>query len=524
MSVKITVFDGASTIGGSKIHLQGGDTGLFLDFGTNFKKCGFYFEEFLKPRSSRGLYDLLALGLIPPLEGVYRADLLPADLEIKSGIRPKVDAVFLSHAHMDHCGSVGLLDECIPVYCSTMTAVIIKAMQDSGQSNFESEVVYISPKAIAKNNPLAICTERGASCKGRQIYVIDDPEPARLENFWETTHSTKKLDPVFPSKANERAGSMNFKAFPSDHSIFGASCCAFETEVGWIVYTGDFRLHGMKGELSQAWVKELAKLKPRVLMIEGTNITEERKTSEGEVLANCLKEVKNASGKIVIADFSPRNIERLMTFLEIARVSNRKLVILAKDAFLLQAMRLADGSIPDVLDNPNLFIFDEIKSSPRLWERDFIRVKYEEKYVQPSEIQKSQADFILALSFWDVKHLLDIMPKGGIYIYSASEAFTEEQEFDIWRLNNWLDFFNIKPVGFKIASEAAQSGVCKPEFIQGYHSSGHVSGDELVDVIREIKPKTVIPVHTEHPELFIEKLGKEVEVILPEEGKPITIK
>lgn len=516
MSVEITVFDGANTIGGSKIHLLAGDVGLFLDFGMDFKKYGLYFEEFLQPRSVRGIYDLLTLKLIPPLENIYRGDLLPTDLKIESGIRPKVDAVFLSHAHMDHCGNVGLLDEYLPIYCSSMTAVICKAMQDSGQSSFAGEVVYTAPRAPVKDSPLAIGAQRGASCKGRQIYIVDHFELARLKEFWETTYSSKKLEPVFPSEAAGRVGGINFKAFASDHSIFGATCYAFESNVGWIAYTGDFRLHGARGNLSRTCVEELAKLELRALIVEGTNIKEKRKADEDEVFTNSLREVKGASGEIVIADFGPRNIDRLLTFLKIAQETDRKLIITTKDAFLLHAMRLASNSIPNVLVDPHLYIFDEIRASRNLWERDFIRALYGGKYVKASEIQKNQENFILAFSFWDLKHLLDVMPKGGIYIYSTSEAFTEEQEIDIQRLKNWLDFFNIRPVGFEISG-----GEIK--FLPGYHASGHISGEELIRVLKEIRPECVIPVHTEHPELFVECLGKDTKVILPKEGVSMSL-
>jgi hypothetical protein len=36
-----------------------------------------------------------------------------------------------------------------------------------------------------------------------------------------------------------------------------------------------------------------------------------------------------------------------------------------------------------------------------------------------------RASFILCFSFFDMKHLLDIKPEGGTYIYSACEAFNE---------------------------------------------------------------------------------------------------
>jgi hypothetical protein len=45
---------------------------------------------------------------------------------------------------------------------------------------------------------------------------------------------------------------------------------------------------------------------------------------------------------LIIADFSPRNFERLDTFMGIAKEEGRKLVVLAKDAYLLEAMKCVD--------------------------------------------------------------------------------------------------------------------------------------------------------------------------------------
>ncbi|RKY61378.1 MAG: ribonuclease J, partial [Candidatus Latescibacterota bacterium] len=221
--------------------------------------------------------------------------------------------------------------------------------------------------------------------------------------------------------------------------------------------------------------------------------------------------------------FAPRNVERLLTFLRIAKESGRKLLILARDAYLLYAMRLVDRGIPDLLSDPNLFIFEELKANRDAWEKVFVREAYGSKYVSAEDVRKDQGDYILSFSFWDVKHLLDVRPKGGIYIYSTSEAYTEEQEIDVARLWNWLNFFEIKPVGFTF-SEGARSRNARPKplFCKGYHSSGHISGKELLEVIRRIRPKYLIPVHTENPKFFVDNLGKEVQVIVPRERTPLT--
>jgi ribonuclease J len=132
MPVSITVFDGAGTIGGNKIYLEFKSgkfdkKGLFFDFGTTFKTYGDYYEEFLVPRAARGIHDLGMLGLIPAIS-CYREDLIATGVS-RAGSR-KLDplAVFVSHAHMDHVGNIGLLDVKIPVVATPMSTAIMKAM------------------------------------------------------------------------------------------------------------------------------------------------------------------------------------------------------------------------------------------------------------------------------------------------------------------------------------------------------------------------------------------------------------
>jgi ribonuclease J len=47
-------------------------------------------------------------------------------------------------------------------------------------------------------------------------------------------------------------------------------------------------------------------------------------------------------------------------------------------------------------------------------------------------------------------------------------------------------------------------------FERGLHASGHLSKEELVEVIEEIDPDRIIPVHTENPQWFAENFEKAV--------------
>lgn len=510
MPASITVFDGARCIGGNKIYLEFGESSVFFDFGMNYSRMAGFYEEFLSPRPSRGIHDLLYLGMIPNI-GCYRSDLVPGDVDLSTAASLKVDALFLSHAHMDHVGNVGLLDMDIPIVASPMTTAILKAMQDCG-ADIESEVAYIAPRETREDSRLIEASNwKKEPFLGREFLITSEVEEG-LRDFWLTCPKSRKLRSR-EIKPAEDSLDFEFLAFELDHSIYGATAYAVNTSSGWIVYTGDLRIHGRHREKTMRFAREARSLDPKMLVIEGTRISrQDREESEEEVYGKCLDACQAEKG-IVIADFSPRNFERLETFLEIARKTDRRLVVLAKDAYLLEAVRCA-GSENKIQD---LLIYNDLKIKRDAYEKQ-IQEKYPDKLLGPKDISKEPEKYLLCYSFWDMKHLLDIKPKNGSYIYSSSEAYNEEQIIDFFRLWNWLQFFNLKVRGFKIAS---REGKAQPEFEKGYHASGHASTSELLKIIREIDPEIVLPIHTENPEYFAENL--EYKVVLPEEGKRIEV-
>jgi ribonuclease J len=492
---RLGFYGGVGEIGGTKIVLEDGGHRLLLDFGMSYARRRLYFEEYLQPRVGAGLLDFLELGIIPPLEGVYRADLEPPDLwegfRAAPGYRrvEGIDAVLLSHAHADHVGHVSLLAGGIPVHATRLSIAICRSVQESGTSGMEQDIVSFAPRHRGK--PKGWDQEALLAGKGVQ-------KAPRIERRF----------------VDAGAGGLPLEArcFPVDHSIRGACAWAIRTSRGWVVYTGDLRFHGVRGADTRRFVAEAAKLRPRALLIEATNAGSPKHTSEAEVEERALAAVGDATG-LVAADFSARDTDRLAVFLRAARAAGRKLVILPRDAHLLKAIHAADPDAPDPVAEPDLLVYQEMSSNPGAWKQGICE-EFRRKLCFARDVAANQDRLVLCFSFFDVNEFPGIRPaRGSLWISSMSEPHGEEQEIDLRRLRCWLDHYGFRSLGLPVQNGAKLD---VPEAERGLHASGHASAEDLLAIARDIAPAILMPVHTVHPEFFAEGLkGTGIEVRAP---------
>jgi ribonuclease J len=131
--------------------------------------------------------------------------------------------------------------------------------------------------------------------------------------------------------------------------------------------------------------------------------------------------------------------------------------------------------------------------------------KYSNKIVDVFEVSKRQCKSVLAMSLYDLEELMEIKPEAGsCYVLSASEPFNEEMEIDFERLVNWLGHYGL------------------PQY--HVHVSGHIMPLQLKSILKEMNPKTIFPVHTEHAQLFA-KFAKDLkgESVCVEKAKEYTL-
>jgi ribonuclease J len=542
VSVFISCYGGVGEIGGNKILLEDGAVRILLDFGTPFGRQERFFNEYLRPRPARGLLDLMCLGLIPPLEGIYSTDLAPPGLwerfrqsplyrNLQRSDGPALNAILISHAHLDHNGDLSYLDPDIPVCTTRVSAFVARAMQISGQSGFERELAYVSPREWDDSEGV-LRSVKGAPYRARGYIFLDGPLSTAANEWWQASPGKKPLQAATPLTLNDCLTEQQVRCWPVDHSVPGAAAFAVRTSAGWIGYTGDIRFHGQSTAAMERFAKDLADLQPVVLLCEGTNVEEETPVTEEQVASNALRLVRHAAGHLVVADFSPRNVERLLTFLQVAQQTDRLLAIQPKDAFLLQGMSLAappsvlhpafcagrvDGAAPlafvDPLTMPAVVLYADPKSAPRAWEKD-LRQEWRSRTHGPAQVCAHPGDYLLCFSLWDANDLLDLPGvEGGLYLYSNSRAYDEEQAVDLQRLRNW-----VQHVGLCMEGD--------PDNLEHVplHASGHATGPQLRDFVRRVHPRVLIPVHTEHPEWWLRALaGTDIAVTLPQVGQQISI-
>lgn len=489
----ITCFGGAGMVGGNQFFLQDEDLRIMLDFGIPFKIRGNYFVEFMSPRVSAGLEDYLKTGLIPPIEGIYRNDLLQIHQLIRengailSHQEPEHDLLLLSHAHLDHSGYIPFLDPRITVACNEMTRTILRVISTVGKSGVESEYLDIRSRLLDGKLP-------------------DKKNENRVDRSF---HIHKDINPFF------KEGRV--LAHPVDHSIPGASAYIIRTSKGLIVYTGDFRAHGIRKEDTYNFISLVEKLKSSgekvlALIIEGTSLQREGilpQYNEEDVLNSLSTLMKSRPSGVILVDFGPRNVERLVLTLKAAQSAGRKVLLRLPDAYLLRETNLNDPLIPG-LSHPEVEILMERRASaPTKWQKEII-TEYENKIVTPFELRKNPDKYVVLFSFFDINEVVDFNLNHGTYIYSSSEAYTEEQQFDLMRLRNWLKLFNFEFFG-------------DPEnkdFNLPLHVTGHAYPDTVKEVIRRIEPAILIPIHTEKPEKFID-IAPFSRVLLPVYGETL---
>lgn len=484
-------YGGVDEIGGNKILVKDKNS-LFLDFGMSFSQANKFLSAFLQPRKCNGILDFVELGLLPWIKGIYREDYL-RHCGLPCEDKPSVDGVILSHSHMDHSAYINHLREDIPIYTTQESYIILKALEETSKKSF-TDLISL------KRTFHFVSKKRGDGYKRLKA--------SKIEREIKTPRPYKRFE----------IGEVTAILTPVDHSLPGASAQIIETSEETIVYTGDLRFHGRRGKGTKKFVKKAKKVSPTTMICEGTRIDQKENITEADIEKRATKIISD-SKDLVIVDYPIRDLDRLLTFYNVAKNTDRTLTVNLKQAYILNQLQTGDyPSLGDVaiyvprknwgLIGDSYACFDgkwlpasEIeKMDPYYIERDYDR--WERKFlklentVTYKDLREEPDQYIFRCDFFELKELIDIKPEKGIYIRSMTEPFDEEMLIDYKKVKNWLKHFNLT-------------------LIKGMHASGHASGPEIIEMIREIEPEKLHPIHTEKKEKFKVLKDDKIKIINP---------
>ena len=440
----------------------------------SFSQEGQFFSQFLAPRTSNSLNDMFELGILPKIDGLYRRD-YAKHMGFGGDEETEIDAVLLTHAHVDHCAYIPYLREDIPIYCSEESRLVMQNFDETGSDQYltlkERFKVYENTKGEMSR------------AQGGKVAV-----PRRIETF----QSGKSFN----------IDSVEVEPLPVDHSIPGVHAFILHTADGSVGNTADLRFHGRRKDDTERFVQRCAESDLDVLLCEGTRVNAASSVTEYEVESTVARIINDTKG-LVICGYPIRDLDRLLSFYIAAKNTNRDLVIDMKQAYLLKLFHESKdlrGKYPAPTDknikiyiqrgswgliDKDLTVFSkkQLYADYGIWQREFLDYSNAVDY---RDIQKRQNQYIFYCSDFRLQDLIDVKPaEGSAYIRSLTEPFNTEMEIKDGQVKNWFVHFGV---------------LKKDRDWHKIHVSGHGDGEQIRHVVKETDAKSLVPIHTQHDE------------------------
>lgn len=303
---------------------------------------------------------------------------------------------------------------------------------------------------------------------------------------------------LFPVSGGDKIklGSITAEYIHVTHSIPDACAIALHTPVGTIVDTGDFKFDPtpvMGKPTDEKALKRLGDNGVLALFSDTVRVEVDGSTpSEAVVLKTMDEEIKSAQGQVIIATFAS-NVSRIHMAMLAARKYGRKVAVagrsMEQNSRVAQELGYLDAS-------------------------DGVLVPLEELLRMPKDkrvivVTGSQGEASAALSRIAAGEHPKIRVARGDKIIVSATPIPGNEDTVSHTINNL----------FKLGTDVVYSGRDR-----GVHVSGHAGRDELVKMIKLLRPKHTVPIHGEYRhmalyrDICIENGIKAQNIMLPEIG------
>ena len=274
-----------------------------------------------------------------------------------------------------------------------------------------------------------------------------------------------------------------------DHSAFDAYAFCIEAGGQKVFHTGDFRAHGFRsGKLRQVIEKYVGPVD--YMVCEATNVSRSNEVSQTEY--ELQKEFTRAfaENKYNVVYLSSTNIDRLFSLYHAALKAGR----------------------PFYIDGYQKKIMDIVAGKDSIWGKSLL-FNYVEGH-QPTVFFEHRNEFQVNDKFVDF-----LSDKGYVIIARGRDKFNKllsriPTEGRKTYLSMWRGYLDKSKAAFN--HELAQS---IPFDYKYFHTSGHCDMDSLESLIEMLKPKAVIPIHTDSPQAFAKRFSDKWQILIIQDGE-----
>lgn len=325
---------------------------------------------------------------------------------------------------------------------------------------------------------------------GREIQMTLSKHLSTVDGIQKEVIARLKKAKTFIPGESLKIGPFTIMAIIIDHSAFDAYAFKIEADKVKFFHTGDFRTHGFRSSTLPKVIEKYVGHHVDYVVCEATNVSRPDATSvtEPELQRQYEKEFKAHKGNVVY--LSSTNIDRLFSLYHAA----------------LRAKR------PFYVDTYQKKIMDVVVTGDKMWGKSRL---YQYGKYEPEVLQYQKGEFRITNKF---REFLDT--KGYVLVARANERFNrlikqmpgEKQMYlSMWKgyVDESLETYN--PILAKAIGDDYKY----------MHTSGHCDMKSLHEFFNMIRPKGIIPIHTDNAEQFVSLFCHEWPVIRLHDGESI---
>jgi len=377
-SLVIDIYGGYGEIGGNCVLIRDRDRRIVIDNGIRFNILKKYYRGRVQPL---GVNELRSIGAIPPLS-----------------VFEDVDAIYISHFHLDHLGLLGSLPHGVRVYVPSLGTLGVIEEWYKGSPTWLSELPHT-------------------------LYV----EVAELEPYKTDEHGVTPI--------------------PVSHSAYPSFSFIYEGYDRVVFYSGDLRVnnplyHGVNtlrsiGEAVESRTIDIA-------LLEGTNIGSVETPLGPDEFRSVFTKLLMGAGLVTVS-IDPLDFELLTAISELASLNGRTVVVASERLVDIMPQWLNAFNVAGV----NIAVATELEkpAPPRV---DLISLR--------EDVSRDPGGFIVIQEPQGFLEMLrkqrlwrEELPRDSIVVLTTPEPLEAESELEEHVLATWLYSLGIQVYRLRIS-------------------------------------------------------------------------